>query len=667
VETYDQQRERQQQEAAQRVVERTPERRDHEATLAGPGGLAAADTPERIAKRLDRLSRYYTGEAAPNGNGTAPDVLVQEALGRVGHLVEADGEPGKVLEKIIGTPDFVGIRYLDAGVAAARAVGRVNIRDAGGRLQGYGTGSLVSPALLLTNHHVLSDAEIARTSVIEFNYQDGIDGRPLQPRVFDLDPDRFFLADEERDFALVAVRATPAELARFGFNRLIEAEGKAIIGEFVTIVQHPGGEKKQIALRENKIVDIPEQFLHYSTDTKPGSSGSPVFNDQWEVVALHHASVPAPDHGELGGFMNEGIRISRILRFLRDQALSPAMRALADEIFAPARVETAAPIALRTGPGVPATPPVAALPTLTLNGATINLPLEITLRVGGDAAPAETEAIAIDPDYSSRRGYDPAFLAVELPLPVPGAALAAVASEELRYHHFSVVMNRERRLAMFTAVNIDGKQSRRPRRENDRWFLDPRLPSDEQTGESVYRDNDLDRGHLVRRLDPAWGASDALAKPANDDTFHFTNATPQHHLFNAGSTLWAGLEDYVLDNADNADVAVSVFTGPVLDGADDAYRGVKLPRQFWKVVGMVTTAGALSVTGYLLSQAALLDDFKTEEEFSYGAYRTFQVPVRRIAELTGLGLDSHIAADPLERHEATLLPRELLRPQDLVL
>ena len=55
----------------------------------------------------------------------------------------------------------------------------MNIRDAGGRLQGYGTGSLVSPSLLLTNHHVLPDAETARTSIIEFNYQDGIDGRPL--------------------------------------------------------------------------------------------------------------------------------------------------------------------------------------------------------------------------------------------------------------------------------------------------------------------------------------------------------------------------------------------------------------------------------------------------------------------------------------------------------
>ena len=73
-------------------------------------------------------------------------------------------------------------------MAAGRAVGRVNIRDAGGRLQGYGTGSLVSPTLLLTNHHVLPDAATARNSVIEFNYQDGIDGKPLLAQVFPLDP-----------------------------------------------------------------------------------------------------------------------------------------------------------------------------------------------------------------------------------------------------------------------------------------------------------------------------------------------------------------------------------------------------------------------------------------------------------------------------------------------
>ena len=277
---------------------------------------------------------------------------------------------------------------------------------------------------------------------------------------------------------------------------------------------------------------------------------------------------------------------------------------------------------------------------------------------------AQPEAVTIDPDYANREGYDPAFLAHPVPLPVPGTA---EASPELRYHHFSIVVHRGRRLALFTACTIDGNLSRRPTRERDRWFLDPRLPESEQTGEAVYRDNDLDRGHLVRRLDPAWGTSDALAKAANDDTFHFTNATPQHHDFNAGQTLWAGLEDYVLDNADNADLKIAVFTGPVLAEDDDAYRGVQLPRQFWKIVAMVKESCELSVTGYLLSQATLIADLPGEEAFSYGAYRTFQVTVRRIAALTGLGLEPHIAADPLERMEAAPLPRELLRPEDVLL
>jgi len=344
METYERERARQHDAAAQRVAERSPERHEHEVTLAVPGGIAAADTPERVAKRIDRLAAFYDG------------ALLAEAH-----------EPVRLLEKIINTADFVGARYLDAGVAAARAVGRVNIRDGGGHLTGYGTGSLVSPALLLTNHHVLPDAETARTSLIEFNYQDGVDGQQLASVIHGLDPDRFFLADAERDFALVAVAATPGQLAPFGFNRLIEAEGKAIIGEFVTIVQHPRGEKKQVALRENRIVDIPDRYLHYAADTEPGSSGSPVFNDQWEVVALHHASVPAPEHRELGGFLNEGIRVSRILAFLREAELSPAQRELADELLAGERVEALVPLP--------------ALPATEERAVTITLPLEITVRL----------------------------------------------------------------------------------------------------------------------------------------------------------------------------------------------------------------------------------------------------------------------------------------------
>jgi endonuclease G, mitochondrial len=187
------------------------------------------------------------------------------------------------------------------------------------------------------------------------------------------------------------------------------------------------------------------------------------------------------------------------------------------------------------------------------------------------------------------------------PLPVLSdelAPLAAVNSQAtgdpryvLPYHHFSVVLNKERRLAFYTAVNIDGASGMRLRREADRWSFDPRIPQDEQTGEEVYKKNPLDRGHLVRRLDPVWGPSATAAKTANDDTFHFTNCTPQHHDFNAGQTLWAGLEDYILDHADNLRFRVCVFTGPVFAADDDQYRGLQLPRQFWKVAAMIKQTG----------------------------------------------------------------------------
>ena len=194
------------------------------------------DTPERMAKRVDRIRRHHAGEPV-RGVPVAVPTPGSEA---------ADAE-GRTLEAIINSADFVDIRFLEAGVAAARAVGRVDIRDQTGRDVGYGTASLISGQLALTNHHVLPTADVARRSAIELNYQDGIDGQPLLSRLFGFDPDLFYLADQAHDFAIVAVAAPESELAGFGFNRLIDVEGKAVVGEFVTIVQHPNGRKKQVS------------------------------------------------------------------------------------------------------------------------------------------------------------------------------------------------------------------------------------------------------------------------------------------------------------------------------------------------------------------------------------------------------------------------------------
>lgn len=644
-----------------RVAERAEPRLEHEEKIASSTSLAEANPPELVARRLDRITRFRAGDSLPATTpAEAPEQLAEKAVERA--PVPDSTPPEKLLEAIINTPDFVGTRYLDAGVAAARAVGRILIKDDTGRLIGHGTGSMISPHLMLTNHHVFDTGQAAATSHVEFNYQDGIDGKLLDVTTFGFDPDRFFLADEGLDFAIVAVRGSADELAPFGFNRLIESEGKALIGEFVTIVQHPRGEKKQVVLRENTIVDGGQHFLHYTADTEPGSSGSPVFNDQWEVLALHHASVRAPEHPEFGHVLNEGVRVRAIIGVVKDSQLPTEQRALADAILRPPTQEVnPTPV---PQPGSPLSIKIPLTLDVTLPHGSI-----AAVSVGQQQAPAPGIE-SIDTDYSTRSGYDAAFLAIPLTLPVLTVD-ADLATEPLPYHHFSVVMQRKRKLALYTAVNIDGGKADQPRRDSDKWILDPRIPPSEQTGEDVYRDNDLDRGHLVRRLDPAWGPKSAAAV---DDTFHFTNCAPQHHEFNAGRTLWLGLEDYVLHNAVTADLKVSVLSGPVLDDDDPQYRGVALPLQYWKIVAMMRTDGKPSVTAYLLSQESLLDEFRTArtpdtlpESFSYGAYRAFQVPVRRIAGLTGLDLSPYIAADPLERFETTGLPRELVKLDHILL
>ncbi|KPM52510.1 endonuclease [Frankia sp. CcI49] len=652
---------------AARAADRTEPRRGKISVLQEPGGVARADDPTRVAARIERLARYH-----PAARSVSPAAIGAEDPAAI-------AEAGVALEKIILTNDLLGVDYLENGVAAARAVGRIVIRDARGREVGFGTGSMVSPELLLTNHHVLGDTRTAGLSSVQFGFQDAPGGQPAAPMEFAFDPDRFFCADEAMDFALVALRATPAELNQFGFNRLVTAEGKAIVGDFVTIIQHPGGGKKQIALRENRIVDVLDLFMHYETDTEPGSSGSPVFNDQWEIVALHHASVPAPDHGELGGILNEGIRISRLLASLRDQSFPSMQQPLVDRLFdgrgGPA---SAVEVVIPVFGGAPAVGPMLVPEASRIQqSVTLTVP-SFNVQLHGDLAgpvlsPPAEEAIRIDPDYTSRHGYDEDFLGggnrVALPALHPDLVpLAAINRRPLGqrpayvlpYHHFSVVLNRQRRLAFFTAVNIDGGSAVRLPRDQDHWSFDPRVPADEQTGEEVYRNNPLDRGHLVRRLDPVWGASRTQAKLANDDTFHFTNCTPQHADFNQNKTTWLGLEDYILENADNRNFKVNVFAGPVLAADDDSYRGVQLPRQFWKVAVMVTAAGRLSATGYLLSQADLIRGLEiTPETFSYGAYRTYQVPLRRIAALTRLSFGTLTEADPLDRLETTEAAREI--------
>jgi endonuclease G len=549
---------------------------------------------------------------------------------------------GLGLERILGVSDLLEINFLDIGRRAGRAVGRIQVRDLTGRVREFGTGFVVSPSLLLTNNHVLPTAESARRSLVDFDFEDDENFNPRTPTVFALDSERFFLTDETLDFTLVAIQPTAVDgesrLSAYGFLPLNEKKGKILVEEYVAVVQHPGGAPKKIALRNNKLVDVFDDFIHYTTDTDRGASGSPVFNDQWQVVALHHAGVKRrdaagrvlavdgsiwqPQMGEerIAYVANEGVRVSSIMAALRataaGDALTAAQKALLDELF---------------------TEPPSAAPAA---GVVVKL-----------------ETAERDLEFFTRvKGYEADFLGpiVELPKLSP-VQLADVAplrdgrGHVLKYVHFSAVVSKSRRMAYFTAVNIDGRKIKNLARDRDVWYFDPRIAREHQAGPDLYERNDLDRGHLVRRMDPVWGRS---AATANEDTFHFTNCAPQHKHLNRRT--WLALEDYILNNADNHDLKVSVFTGPVFRADDMPYRGVyQLPAEFWKVVVMVKPGRRLSATAYLQTQKNLIEDL----EFVYGAMRTYQVPVSRIEAITGLdfgGLRNH---DPLADTESAAAVR----------
>ncbi len=667
-----------------------------------------AETRERLD--FDPIARAETFR------DKRPRDLVQDPATRqrrfLAHCEEApDVERAQVeFERIINGNDLTSINYLEKGTQAARAVGRVHLRSSDGTVIGYGTGFLIGPGVLMTNHHVLEDKTQAANAAIEFDYELDMNGKAKPTYFFKFKPDALFFTDSQLDFSVVAVDSTSDSgnraLAKYGWLPLNPLPGKALLGEYLTIIQHPGGQRKQVCVRENQLLQIKDDFVWYATDTSGGSSGSPVFNGSWQVVALHHSGVPekdaegnsltvdgtpwdaSMDESRIKWIANEGVRVSRIVETLKKKLEKhPLMKPIVDQLK-PLEITSSLFSAPLVVPSMVSTTAASTATPSSIesrgDGVVLSVPIEITLRLGAGArsqpqAPSQNvdrvgveEKVSIDPNYSNRRGYDDNFLGnVGLSVPLPKLSQTQLKDVALllqpqganryvlHYHHYSVVMNARRKLAFFTAVNIDGARWQSIKREKDSWYRDPRIAAGAQTGEALYAGNPLDRGHLVRRLDPAWGPSEAVAKVANDDTFHFTNCSPQHEDFNQNSNTWAGLEDYILFNAAKNKFRACVFSGPVLAPDDEPFNGVQLPRQFWKVAVMVKDNGKLSATGYLLSQAKLIAGL-VDEAFTYAGYKTFQVSVRKIEKFVGLDFGTLRNADPLKNTNESVGVKEIV-------
>ena len=251
-------------------------------------------------------------------------------------------------------------------------------------------------------------------------------------------------------------------------------------------------------------------------------------------------------------------------------------------------------------------------------------------------------------------GYDPDFLKTPLPLPSPSSKavrddlIGADKKPFAHYTHYSLSMRKSRRLAAFVAWNIDGNITK-PDSKDAPWKIDPRIPAEFQTDNSLYAGTDLDRGHIAKREDLLWGGK-GPAKRANDDSFCYTNATPQHEKFNRlAPALWKSLEDELFRQVDVDNLKISLVGGPIFgsndrsfkpSGAKPGFKAVRIPKEFYKVVAYRDGAdNRIKVLAFILSQAGLVRgrlESVAPEALDLAKFEMYQVKVSRIESATGL-------------------------------
>lgn len=705
-------------EASERWEARTAVR-DARTAAVREGRPLEADSPSRLAMRMNNIVDNVR-RASQNRRPPASPIL-KGLVNSATPILPEDLNADLVKEVVLNARDFLSVEFLERGWVTAKSVGRILMRTGSG-LRARGTGFLVAPGLVLTNQHVLTDEGLAAACAIEMDYEHNFLGPAKQPQTYVLEPKRFFVNDVNLDFALVAVADRSdrgIDIASYGWLPFKQAQGKIAVlkGDFLNVIQHPLGREKEIVVRENRVLDLRTgdeeasdqlgAFIHYEADTEKGSSGSPVLNDQWDVVALHHTGVPKRDgqgnwlnkddgiwrKGEqpvdaIKWIANEGIRVSSLVAAIANVQVKPEQRGLLNGFLgAKASPLLSSPGATEAIPDVVTAPlsrrvkaeglPVALVENETTTRVrrssgqgtvTFEVPLRITVSLGDigteSHAPVSARNVSLDrdelleeklepEDYADRAGYDRHFLGVEVPFPTikertrfGGLARIPRPSRprdvnELRYHHYSILMNAKRRLAYVSVCNVDFNADVNVSRDEGTgsWRLDPRLDKAQQLGAPYYDNNDYDKGHLTRRDDSAWGRNEDEALAANNDTFHYPNAGPQHFLLNrstefthANLDLWGDLENHITKQGGDQRTRLSIFNGPIFTARDKPLKDAFAPLSYFKIVVWRDGTKPPGAIGFVLEQGELIKDLE-EEAIEAGR---FDIRQKRIAQIEAM-------------------------------
>jgi hypothetical protein len=235
--------------------------------------------------------------------------------------VKAQHSPQK--EKVFGNSPFMPAAVLLRGAECSQLVCRVEDK----LNQGFGTGFMVQGKLLskrfpdelvlITNAHVMSpkgDGGSLTAAQAHVSFYANTDKRG-QPHTSKIKKILWSSPPDALDATIATLEKKPPEKTEFALAaRLPAADSK----QTVYIIGHPGGGGLAYSLNDNELLDHGDPNdarVHYRTPTEPGSSGSPVFNAVWELIALHHAGDAAMEkiHGKGTYEANEGISFNHIL------------------------------------------------------------------------------------------------------------------------------------------------------------------------------------------------------------------------------------------------------------------------------------------------------------------------------------------------------------------